>query len=328
MNLWLQMMIPVPAGFLLDLLLGDPRWLYHPVRLIGRLITALERIIRSCLPKSRAGERVGGGILAVLVTGTCALVPAGILYLAYRFHPWLGVTLETWMCYQILAVKSLRDESNRVYQALTMEGLASARKAVSMIVGRDTDSLSEEGVTRAAVETVAENTSDGVIAPLFYMTLGGAVLGFVYKGINTMDSMIGYRNQRYRYFGTCGARLDDGANYIPARLAAWLMILASFLMGMDGKGAVRIYRRDRKKHKSPNAAQTEAVMAGALGVQLAGDAWYFGELHHKPTIGDSGRAIEAADIRRSHRLLYLTAILAVVAFWCVKAVLVWTAINL
>lgn len=327
MNLWLQMMIPVPAGFLLDLLLGDPRWMYHPVRLIGKLITALEKIIRSCLPSGRAGERIGGGILVVLVTVICGLAPAGILYAAYRLNLWLGVALETWMCYQILAVKSLRDESDRVYLALQTEGLVSARTAVSMIVGRDTDRLSEEGVTKAAVETVAENTSDGVIAPLFYMALGGAVLGFVYKAVNTMDSMIGYRNQRYRHFGTCAARLDDLANHIPARLAAWLMIFSSFLLGMDGKGAVRIYQRDRKNHKSPNAAQTESVMAGALGVQLAGDAWYFGELHQKPAIGDAGRAIEAEDIRRSHRLLYLTAILALLLFWSVKSVFLRAVIN-
>ena len=198
--------------------------------------------------------------------------------------------IESFFCYQILAVKSLKVESDRVYRALKEEGLISGRKAVSMIVGRDTKELSEEGVTKAAVETVAENTSDGVIAPLFYMVIGGAVLGFAYKAVNTMDSMIGYKNDKYRYFGTAAARLDDAANFLPSRLAALLMIAASFLLGMDGPGAFRIYCRDRKNHKSPNAAQTESVMAGALGVELAGNAWYFGKLYEKPTIGGSEKA--------------------------------------
>lgn len=190
-----------------------------------------------------------------------------------------------------------------------------------MIVGRDTESLTEEGVTKAAVETVAENTSDGVVAPLFYMVIGGACLGFAYKAVNTMDSMVGYKNEKYRYFGTAAARLDDVVNFIPARIAAALMIAASFLLGMDGKRAVSIYRRDRKNHKSPNAAQTESVMAGALGVELAGNAWYFGTLYEKPAIGDAVRKIEIRDIRNSHRLLYGTSILALVFLMGLKCLL-------
>lgn len=312
MSLLLRTEISVTAGFLMDLLLGDPRVLYHPVRLIGHLITALEKIIRSCFPKTKTGERIGGAFLAVLVVAVSISVPGAILFYAYRYAWQLGLAAETFMCYQIFAVKALKDESGKVYTALTEQGLKEGRKAVSMIVGRDTQKLSEEGVMKAAVETVAENTSDGVVAPLFYMIIGGALLGFGYKAVNTMDSMIGYRNERYQYFGTAAARLDDVLNYIPARLSAWLMLAASFLTGMDVRNAFRIYKRDRRKHKSPNAAQTESVMAGALCIELAGNAWYFGKLCEKPAIGDPIRKIEAEDIRRSHRLLYVTAILALI----------------
>ena len=228
---------------------------------------------------------------------------------------------EGFMCYQILAVKSLKTESDKVYRALKEEGIEAGRNAVSMIVGRDTDSLDEVGVTKAAVETVAENTSDGVIAPLFYMMIGGAVLGFAYKAINTMDSMIGYKNEKYQYFGTAAARLDDAANYIPARLSAWLMIGAAGILGLDWRNAIRIYQRDRHNHKSPNAAQTESVMAGALDIRLAGNAWYFGKLYEKPSIGDAIRAVEPEDIRRSHKLLYGTAVLAAGVFLTAKVVI-------
>lgn len=239
-------------------------------------------------------------------------VPAVILSVAYKYFWQLGLALESFWCYQIFATKSLKVESDRVYIALKDKGLEAGRKAVSMIVGRDTQNLTEEGVTKAAVETVAENTSDGVIAPLFYMLIGGAVLGFAYKAINTMDSMVGYKNDRYQWFGTAAAKLDDVVNFIPARVSAVLMIAASYLTGMDGKNAARIFRRDRFNHKSPNSAQTEAVMAGALDVQLAGDAWYFGKLHKKPTIGDPVREMELLDIRRSHKLLYGTAMLGLI----------------
>ena len=239
-------------------------------------------------------------------------VPAVILSVAYKYFWKLGLALESFWCYQILATKSLKVESDRVYIALKDKGLEAGRKAVSMIVGRDTQNLTEEGVTKAAVETVAENTSDGVIAPLFYMLIGGAVLGFTYKAINTMDSMVGYKNDKYQWFGTAAAKLDDVVNFIPARVSAVLMIAASYLTGMDGKNAARIFRRDRFNHKSPNSAQTEAVMAGALDVQLAGDAWYFGKLHKKPTIGDPVREMELLDIRRSHKLLYGTAMLGLI----------------
>ncbi|WP_296092144.1 adenosylcobinamide-phosphate synthase CbiB [Dorea sp.] len=292
---------------------GDPRWLYHPVRLIGHLISGTERIIRSCLPESKTGERTGGVILVIVVVSVSTALPALVLHIAYQKFWQIGLIIESFWCYQILATKSLKVESDRVYTALKTEGLEAGRKAVSMIVGRDTQNLTEEGVTKAAVETVAENTSDGIIAPLCYMLVGGAVLGFAYKAVNTMDSMVGYKNEKYQYFGTAAAKLDDIVNYVPARISAVLMILAAYISGMDGKNAAKIFKRDRYNHKSPNSAQTEAVMAGALDVQLAGDAWYFGVLHKKPVIGDPVREIEAEDIRRSHTLLYATSVLSLVA---------------
>ena len=252
-------------------------------------------------------KRFGGFLLVITTLLLGAGAPLALLYGAWRIHPWCYTAFGSILSWQCLAAKSLCVESGKVYDALQTGTLTDAQKAVSMIVGRDTNVLDEAGVTRAAVETVAENTSDGEVAPLFYMLLLGPAGGCLYKAINTMDSMVGYRNDRYARFGTCAARLDDAANYLPARLAALLMIAAAFLTGMDSKNAFRIWRRDRRNHASPNSAQTEAVMAGALNVRLAGDAQYFGVLHKKPYIGDNIRPIEAVDILRSHRLLRITA---------------------
>ena len=306
--------IALAAGFILDLIFGDPRWLYHPVCLIGKLISSFEKGIRKVFPKTEKGELAGGLVEVILICVITLLVPAFVLYFLYIHLPALGVLLETFWCYQLLATRSLRDESMKVYDALKKGTIEDARHAVSMIVGRDTAELTEEGVTKAAVETVAENTSDGVIAPMIYMAIGGVPLMFLYKGINTMDSMLGYKNDKYLYFGRCAAKLDDVANYIPARLSGWLMVAASAFVKMDVKNAAKIYRRDRRNHASPNSAQTEAAMAGALDVQLAGNAYYFGKLYEKPTIGDGIRPVEVEDIRRSNRLLYATAILGAVIF--------------
>ena len=226
----------------------------------------------------------------MLVLTLTAGITAGLLAAAGRIHPWLHFILLGVMCWQILAAKSLKAESMKVYHALTAGDIKRARWAVSRIVGRDTEPLSEEGMIRAAVETVAENASDGVIAPLFYLLLGGPILGFLYKAVNTMDSMTGYRNQKYLYYGRVPARLDDLVNLVPARLTAVLLIGTAWILpGFDGRGAWRIWLRDRYCHKSPNSAQTEAACAGALGVKLAGPAWYFGVLQEKPTIGEEKR---------------------------------------
>lgn len=303
--------IALAAGFLLDLIFGDPRWLYHPVCLIGKLISVLEKGIRRIFPKTNAGELAGGVVETVLVCLFSFGVPAVILFLLYGHFPVAGVILETFWCYQLLATRSLKDESMKVYDRLVNGTIEEARHAVSMIVGRDTQELTDTGVTKAAVETVAENCSDGVIAPMIYMAIGGAPLMFLYKGINTMDSMLGYKNDKYLYFGRCSAKLDDVANFFPSRISGWLMVAAAFFCGMDGKNAAKIYRRDRRNHASPNSAQTEAAMAGALDVQLAGNAYYFGKLYEKPTIGDSIRVVEPEDIRRSNRLMYGTAFLGI-----------------
>ena len=309
------------TGYVLDLIFGDPRQIYHPIRIIGNLIAVLEKGIRKVFPKTSKGELAGGTMLVVLVVLICTAVPAALLGLAAWIHPVVYWLLASFWCWQILATKSLKTESMKVYAPLREGDLPAARRAVAMIVGRDTERLTEEGVAKAAVETVAENTSDGIVAPLIFLALGGPALGFFYKAVNTMDSMVGYKNERYLYFGRTAARLDDVLNFLPSRISAWLMILAAAFLGMDGKNVKRIYLRDRRNHASPNSAQTEAVMAGALRVQLAGDAWYFGELYKKPTIGDPFRAVEPEDIVRANRLMYLTSALALAVCGILRAVI-------
>ena len=290
-------------GVLLDLLIGDPRWLPHPVRGIGKLIELLERGLRRVFPPNPAGELWAGGFLVVLVTGISAGLTALILWAVRWACAPLAYALSILLTSQCLAAKSLRQESMKVYDALTEGELPEARYAVSMIVGRDTHHLDEAGVAKAAVETVAENFSDGVTAPLLFLALGGPVLGIFYKAVNTMDSMVGYQNDRYCYFGRCAAKLDDLLNLIPARISGVMLCLAAPLRKLSAREAWRIFRRDRKNHKSPNSAHTEAAAAGALGVQLAGPSYYFGKLVEKPTIGDNTRPIEPEDIRRVNALV-------------------------
>ena len=305
----MELLAALILGFLLDQLLGDPQISCHPVRLLGNLIRFFERHFFRWGKRKKHALLAGGAFMAVTVCVVTAFFVQGLLFLAGQISPVIHFAAKSLLCYSLYAAKDLRVESMNVYQALKENGLEEGRKAVSMIVGRDVSRLDEAGVIKAAVETVAENTSDGVIAPLFYMAIGGPVLGWVYKAINTMDSMVGYKNETYLYFGRAAARLDDLVNYIPSRLSAVLMILASFFCRLDGKQAVKIYRRDRRKHASPNSAQTEAVCAGALRVQLAGDAWYFGVLHKKPVIGDDLRPVEPEDIPRANRLMLGTSVL-------------------
>lgn len=297
-------------GSAVDLLVGDPHGFPHPVVLMGRLISLLERWLRKIFPKTARGENLAGGVLWVLTAGLSFAVPFFLLKLCYHVTPWLGLALESAMCWQILAAKSLGDETMKVHAALETGDLEASRRAVSMIVGRDTQRLDEKGVARAAVETVAENTSDGVVAPMLFLALGGAPLGMFYKAVNTMDSMLGYVEPPYKNIGLVPAKMDDVMNFIPARLSALLMLAAGALLGMDAKGGWRIFRRDRFNHASPNSAQTESVCAGLMGLRLAGDAWYHGVLHKKPFIGDPIREIENGDIPRVCRLLYATAALS------------------
>lgn len=314
----------VLAGCFLDMCIGDPRWLWHPVCGIGSLISWLEKKLRKAFPAGEREELAAGVWLVVLVLFITCILSGGIVAAAYRISPCTGVLIEAVMCFQMMAWRSLGKESMKVCKALENGDVEEARHAVSMIVGRDTERLTDTGIAKAAIETVAENTSDGIIAPLLFMTLFGGPGVFLYKAVNTMDSMVGYKNDKYLWFGRAAARLDDVCNLIPARLSALFMIGAGYLCQLfyalsgkkenpyNGKNGYMIFKRDRFNHKSPNSAQTEAVCAGVLQIQLAGNAFYFGKLYEKPTIGDDIRPVEYGDIRRANRLMTVTYGLALI----------------
>ena len=314
MSLYGLTALSVFAGFGLDCLLGDPLSAAHPVVLMGKLISFLEKRLRARFPKTPRGERTAGLVMTLCVPLVSAGAGLLLLYLAWRVHPWAYFAVSAFLCWQCFAARCLMTEAKKVVTCLETQGLAAGRRQVAMLVGRDTENLTEEQVIKAAVETVAENTSDGVVAPLLWMALFGAAGGLFYKAINTMDSMVGYKNEKYLHFGRAAAKLDDGANYIPARLSALAMIGAAFLLKLDGQGAWRIWRRDRRNHASPNSAQTESACAGALGVRLGGNASYFGQLYEKPTIGDPRRPIERADVHRACNLMYGTSGLLLAAY--------------
>ena len=299
-------------GFLLDCLLGDPRTIPHPVVCMGKLISWLEKAFRALFPKTRLGENLAGGCIWLVTVAVSFLIPWGLLKLAGMVSPWLRLLFQAIFCWQVLAAKSLRQESMKVYEALKTGTIEDARYAVSMIVGRDTQALDADAVTRAAVETVAENCSDGVIAPMLYFALGGGPLAFAYKAVNTMDSMLGYVEPPYQNVGLVPARMDDVCNYLPARISGIMMLLAGGLLGLNFRNGWKIFLRDRYHHASPNSAQTESVCAGLLGLRLAGDAWYHGVLHKKKYIGDALRPITPEDIPLSDRLMYATAVLTLV----------------
>ena len=309
-------------GFVLDQIIGDPMNFPHPIRLIGSLISFLDKKLLGDTSDSASSRKTGkekalGLILCFLVIGITVLITDVISVVSYMLNTYLGILVEAVLTCYILAAKSLKVESMKVYYALREGDIEKSRYAVSMIVGRDTKCLDEAGITRAAIETVAENTSDGVIAPVIYTFLGGPILGFAYKSINTMDSMVGYHNDRYEHFGFFAAKLDDIVNFLPARISALLMILAAFVLGRDfsGRNAFKIFLRDRYNHKSPNSAQTESVCAGALGVRLAGDAYYFGKLVKKPFIGDDLRQGAPIDIKRACKLMLCTTYLCVIILY-------------
>lgn len=306
--------IPLLAGVVLDLLLGDPGWLRpHPVVLIGKLISTLERFFlgRGDVEPVERKRLLAAGMVTFLLTGAAAFcIPAIVLYGIHRLPGSVAGVVASLLCWMMLAGRSLSVESRKVYGALQEKDLDCARKAVGRIVGRDTGSLDEEGVIRAAVETVAENTSDGVTAPMISMALLGVPGLWFYKAVNTMDSMIGYKTGRYLYFGRTAARMDDVINWIPSRLTALAMVAAAAILpGLHGRQAWTVWRRDRRKHPSPNSAQTESACAGALGIRLAGPMSYFGEIHRKPFLGDPLRAPEPEDILRAGRLMYLSSFL-------------------
>jgi adenosylcobinamide-phosphate synthase len=297
---------PLAAAFAADLLLGDPRVLPHPVVGIGRLVAGLERLLYDRF----LHRRLTGSLLVVLTLLVTGAFAWGLLALAVRLHPLLGLAAAAWLAWTCLAVRELHRQSAAVIDRLASDDLDGARRALAMIVGRDTAELDQQAVLRACIETVAENTSDGIVAPLFYLGLGGPVAGVLFKAASTLDSMIGYRNQRYRDFGWAAARLDDLLNWLPARLTTLLMVVSCVPLGLDTGGAWRIARRDAYKHASPNAGLPEAAAAGALGVQLGGPACYFGQRQEKPTFGDAGRMLTVADYRRMVKLMYAVAALA------------------
>ena len=296
-------------GFALDLLFGDPDWLPHPVVMMGRTIAWYERRVRPLFPRTPRGELLGGTILAGSLPLLTLALSAAACLLARRVHPAAELALQSFWCFQSLAARGLAAESGRVLKALKSGDLPGARRAVSRIVGRDTQRLDAEGVAKAAVETVAENFTDGVAAPLLYMALGGAPLALCCKAVNTMDSMVGYKNERFLCFGRAAAKLDDAANFFPSRIAALFWIAAAFLTGYDARAAYRIWRRDARLHLSPNAGQTESACAGSLGIQLGGEAWYFGKRYEKAPLGDALRPCEAADIRRANRMMLCGSVL-------------------
>lgn len=301
-------------GFILDFIFGDPRWLPHPICFIGKLISVTEKAVRRFCGEKPEGLLMGGFVLVVIVLTVTFAVPYFILTLAEMYSPVLAFAVETFMFYQIFAMRSLKEASLQVYEALKSGDLQEARKKLSWIVGRDTAELTDEEVAKAAVETVAENTSDGVIAPLFFMFIGGAPLAFLYKAINTMDSMVGYKNDKYLYFGRCAAKLDDAANFIPARISGLLMVAAAYFLNMDASGSWRIFKRDRRHHLSPNSAMTESAAAGALGIKLAGGHFYFGKWVPKDTIGEEVKKTDAEDIVKMNGLMYMTCILSILTF--------------
>ena len=337
--------LSVVAGFLIDLMVGDPQWMPHPIRFIGHLISAADKKLRR-EGDEPARQRTGGALLVLVVLGTTVVVTGLVVFLGHRLGSVIAgpagqssggvrrvvgilfpIMIDSVLCAYCLAVKSLKEATMKVCRALERGRVEKARHEISMIVGRDTNVLDEKGMARAAIECVAESTSDGVIAPLFYMIIGGPVLGMAYKAINTMDSMVGYKNDKYRYFGTAAARLDDVVNFIPARLSALALIASAFILKYDGKNAWKIFRRDRYKHASPNSAQTESVCAGALNLRLAGDAVYFGKKVSKPYIGDAIKEVEPDDIRRANRMLYVASALSVVVFTAVR-LLICRAVGL
>ncbi|MBQ7707997.1 MAG: cobalamin biosynthesis protein CobD [Lachnospiraceae bacterium] len=297
------------AGFIMDLIIGDPHFFPHPIRAIGSLIGKLEKKWNSVDGKKAL---IMGRFMVFVVLISTGTVTAFVLISGYVINIYLGIIIESVMTWQILSIKCLRYESMKVYKRLKAGDIEGAKKDLSMIVGRDIDKLDYEGISRAAVETVAENTSDGCIAPMIYTAIGGPILGFLYKAVNTMDSMVGYKNERYKCFGRCAAKLDDFVNYIPSRISAYIMIFSCIILGKkyDQKNALRIYKRDRRKHASPNSAQTESVCAGALSVRLAGDAYYFGKLVKKEYIGDDIKKISCEDIKKANNLLYMTAFIS------------------
>ncbi|EPK7358376.1 adenosylcobinamide-phosphate synthase CbiB [Kluyvera ascorbata] len=311
-------------AWLIDFVIGDPpRW-PHPVRWMGNLINVVQRAVRRRCHSDRV-LRIGGGVMWLAVVGLTYGVAWGVLRLAEWVHPWLGWGVEVWMIFTVLAGRCLARSAEDVARPLRENDLTESRIKLSWIVGRDTSALQPEQINRAVVETVAENTVDGIIAPLFFLLLGGAPLAMAYKAVNTLDSMVGYKHEKYRAIGMVSARLDDAANFIPARLSWLLISAAAWLCRLDAARALRIGWRDRYNHSSPNCAWSEAAVAGALGIRLGGPNDYFGQRVDKPWIGDARRDIAIDDISRTIRLMWVASTLALLLFMAVRFWLIGAA---
>lgn len=300
------------TGFILDLILGDPQGYPHPVRYIGSLISLVEKKLYR--ENKKIHQLIAGVFLVLLVVGITYLLTYCIIRLAYYIHPAAGFVASVILAYTVLATKCLDAEARKVYDKLVAKDLEGGRRALSFIVSRDTADLSEAELVRGTVETVAENISDGIIAPLFYLFVGGVPIAMAYKAINTLDSMVGYRNDRYEYFGKTAAYLDDLVNYIPARLSVLLISIAAIIKGKGGIKAFKIAVRDGKNHKSPNSGYPEAAVAGALGIQLGGTNKYFGKEIYKPTIGNLKEPLVKEHITATIKLMYLASITGIILF--------------
>lgn len=315
-------MIETILGFLLDLIIGDPQNPIHPIRIIGSLCKATEKFFRKVLKKSL---KIAGLLTWITVVLIVFLFNYFLLKGAYAINNVLGVILSSIMIYFCISTKALKVEGLKVVKYVIQDDIEGARKQLSYIVGRDTKNLDKEAILKAVVETVAENMSDGVIAPLFYVGIGGAPLAFLYKAVNTMDSMFGYKNDKYIEFGYFPAKLDDVFNYIPARLSGYFIFMASFSLGLDYKNSFKIYKRDKNNHSSPNSAHPEAAVAGALNVQLGGANYYFGKLVEKPTIGDDIEKIDIDKVNKTNNILYCSAILgccmALIISWIINVII-------
>ncbi len=295
------------CAYVLDILLGDPEWMPHPVRWMGRLIALVERALRRCV-STPLGERLGGIFMTVACVGVTAVSSSVVLYLAHIPSSVLFLIVAVYLVWTTVSIRSLEVEARNIRRSLEGGDVRRARCLLSRIVGRDTETLDKSAIARATVESVSENTSDGIVAPLFYLSLGGPVLALAYKAVNTLDSMVGYRNDRYLNMGWFPARLDDAANFLPARITALLMILAAFFLGLDWRGAWRTVKRDGRKHPSPNAGLPQAALAGALGLRLVGPMSYGGIPHEKPYIGEGRSEAGCADVDSTLRIMRLTTV--------------------
>lgn len=316
----LMLLMDVLTAYILDLIFGDPYWFPHPVRFIGWLIKKTEKFLRSLLGKTKKNAEIFAGMwLMLLVVLVTFCIVFFILKLSALIHPYLFHILNIYFIYSSIASKCLADEAKKVYEVLLKKDIVAARERLAMLVGRQTEHLNEEEIIRGVVETTAENTVDGIISPLFYAILGslfgiGAPLVYAFKAISTLDSMVGYMNDKYIYFGRVSAKTDDVLNYLPARISGLLIPAAAFLLGLNFKKSFQIMLRDRKNHKSPNCAYPEAAVAGALGIKIGGNNVYFGKVVEKPTIGDSDKILEAVDIKNTIRIMYVSSFVAIVVF--------------